>query len=208
MLNATDGALEQGAVDVHVLSKAYLIKLGRCRTQSFITELTSDNLHKLHTALCLPRVSNPLLLEKMLVAILEAVPNEHVSRTALLSAGVSALQARLRDATLVRPSRKAPHTLLCEQMPGLLRDCAKTMGVKLRVKDLYRSQKQVRAEIFQDVEAHISDPPPVRDNTTKTQLWTAGRCQVITTIKDLISEYLLRSAEYSIWQRTPLSFSR
>ena len=111
MLDATDGIIEQGAVDVHVLSKAYLVKLGRCRTQSLITELTSDDLQKFHAVLCIPHVGNPFPREKMLVAILEAVPNEHASRKAPLSAGVSALRTRLRDATLVRPSRKGPHTL-------------------------------------------------------------------------------------------------
>ena len=64
MLNATDGFIEQGAVDVHGLSKAYLAKLGRCRTQSLITELTSDDLQKLHAALCIPHVSNPLPREQ------------------------------------------------------------------------------------------------------------------------------------------------
>ena len=91
MLNATDGMIEQGAVDVHMLSKKYLVRLGRCRTKSFITELTSDDVQKLHAALCLPRVSNPLPREKMIVAILEAVPNKHVSRTELFSAGVRAV---------------------------------------------------------------------------------------------------------------------
>ena len=64
MLNATDGILEQGSVDAHVLSKAYLVKLGRCRTQSFITELTSDDLQKLHAALCIPHVSTPFPLRE------------------------------------------------------------------------------------------------------------------------------------------------
>ena len=126
----------------------------------------------------------------MLVAILEAVPNEHVSRKALLSAGVSALRTRLRDATSVRPSRTVLHTLSREQKPGLLRDCAKAVGVKLKVKSLYKSQEQVRAEILQAVEAHISDLLPVRDNTTKAQLLKAGRCQVQSTIKDLSLEDL------------------
>ena len=177
MLNAIDGILEQGTVDVHVVSKAYLVKLGRCRTQSLITELTSDDLQKLHAPLCVPHVSTPLPRKNMLVAILEAVPNGHVSRKALLSACVSALRTRLRDATLVRPSRTVQHTFLHEQKPGLLRDCAKAMGVKLQVKSRHKSQERVRAEILQAVGAHIS-VLPVRDNITKAQLLTAGRCQV------------------------------
>ena len=155
MLNATDAIPEEAPVDVLVLSKPYLVGLGRCRIQSLITELPSDDLHKLYTAHCISQVSNPLPREKMLVAILEAFPNEHVSRKALFAAGVDALQARLCNATLVRPTRNDPHTLLREQKPGLLRDCAKAMGVKLTVRSLYKSGEQVRAEILQAVEAHV-----------------------------------------------------
>ena len=64
------------------------------------------------------------------------------------------------------------------------------MGVKLQVKSRYKSQEQVRAEILQAVEAHISDLLPVRDNITKAQLLTAGRCQVQSTIKVLSFEDL------------------
>ena len=142
MLNATDAIPEEAPVDVLVLSKPYLLGLGRCRIQSLITEMPSDDLHKLSTALCISQVSNPLPRDTMMVAILEAFPNEHVSRTALLSAGVDALQARLCNATLVRPTRKAPHTLLREQKPGLLRDCAKAMGVTLKVNYRYKSKNK------------------------------------------------------------------
>ena len=157
MLNATDAIPEKAPVDVLVLSKPYLLGLGRCRIQSLITEMASDDLHKLYTALCISQVSNPLPRETMMVAILEAFPNEHVSRKALLSDGVDALPARLCNATLVRPTRKAPHTLLRERKPGLLRVCAKALGVKLHVKRHYKSEEQVRAEILQAVEAHVSN---------------------------------------------------
>lgn len=172
MLNATDAIPEEAPVDVPVLSKQYLAGLGRCRIQSLITELPSDDLHKLYTALCISQVSNPLPRETMMMAILEAFPNEHVSRTALLAAGVDALQARLCNATLARFTRKAPHTLLRERKPGLLRDCAKAMGVKLQVKCRYNNEEQVRADILQAVEAHVSNREgiPHTDSLRLTEL--------------------------------------
>ena len=57
----------------------------------------------------------------MKVAILEAVPDERVSREALALDGVSALRSRLRDATLVHQSNESAHPLLREQEPGLQR---------------------------------------------------------------------------------------
>ena len=58
------------------------------------------------------------------------------------------------------------------------------------MKNLYKRQEQVLGEIFQVVEAHLSDSLPGRDNITKAQLLKAGRCQVQSTIKDLSIEDL------------------
>ena len=139
MLDAADGVAEGGSVDVHLLSKAALLELGRHNIQLHIKDLKSDDLQKYCAALALPHVSDPscsdlFCCEKMKVAILEAVPNERVSREALLSDGVSALRTRLRDATLEHHAKGSAHPLLREQQPGLLRDCAKAMGVPLAIK--------------------------------------------------------------------------
>ena len=132
MLIAIDGVVERGSVDVHVLSKADLLKFGRKDIQLCIKDLTSEDLQKYCAALAIPHVSDPCSCESMKVAILTAVPNERVSREALLSDGVSALRARLRDATLEHHATRSKHQLLREQQPGLLRDCAESMGVPLK----------------------------------------------------------------------------
>ena len=143
MLTATDGAVERGSVDVHVLSKADLLKLGRKDIQLCIKDLTSEDLQKYCAALAIPHVSDPCSCESMEVAILTAVPNERVSREALLSHGVSSLRARLRDATLEHPVTRSKHPLLREQQPGLLRDCADAMGVPLNINKVCQNTEQV-----------------------------------------------------------------
>ena len=85
MLDAADGAAEGGSVDVHLLSKAALLELGRHNIQLHIKDLKSEDLQKYCAALALPHASDPSYCEKMKVAILEAVPNERVSCEALLS---------------------------------------------------------------------------------------------------------------------------
>ena len=64
MLNATDGAVERGSVDVHVLSKADLLELERSHIQLLIKDLTSEDLQNYCAALAIPHVSDPFLCEK------------------------------------------------------------------------------------------------------------------------------------------------
>ena len=143
MLNAIDVVVERGSVDVHVLSKADLLKLGRNAIQLLIKNLTSEDLQKYCAALAIPHNSDPSCCESMKVAILEAIPNERVSLDALLSDGVSALKERLRDATLAHPSTNHAHTLLREQEPGLLQDCAKALDVRFQSKGLRKNTEQL-----------------------------------------------------------------
>ena len=68
MLDAADGVAEGGSVDVHLLSKAALLELGRHNIQLHIKDLKSDDLQKYCAALALPHVSDPSCCEKMKVA--------------------------------------------------------------------------------------------------------------------------------------------
>ena len=136
-----------------VLSKAALLKLGRQKLQLQIKDLEPGDLRKYCTVLALPHVSDPSYCAEMKVDILEAVPNERVAREDLLSDGVTALQDRLCDATWDRRSCTGnTHPLLSERQPGLLRDCAKAMGVTLTE---CHGERQLADKILEAVKAHL-----------------------------------------------------